>query len=140
MKGARKRAEAGELAFGTVDTYLIWRLTGGKVHATDATNACRTLLYNIETNAWDHELLEAARRAARRILPEVKDCADDFGMTDASDPRRADPDPRRRRRPAGGDHRAGLLQAGHDEVDLRHRLLCAAQYRHRAGALASTGC
>ena len=58
VKGARKRAERGELAFGTVDTYLIWRLTGGKVHATDATNACRTLLFNIETNDWDDELLE----------------------------------------------------------------------------------
>ena len=52
VKGARKRAEKGELAFGTVDSFLIWRLTGGKVHATDATNACRTLLFNIESNEW----------------------------------------------------------------------------------------
>jgi glycerol kinase len=81
VKGARKRAERGELAFGTVDTYLIWRLTGGKVHATDATNACRTLLYNIETNDWDDELLKLLD-VPRAILPEVKDCADDFGMTD----------------------------------------------------------
>ena len=65
MKGARKRAERGELAFGTVDSYLIWRLTGGKVHATDVTNACRTLLYNIETSDWDDELLALLARAAR---------------------------------------------------------------------------
>ncbi len=81
VPGARKRAERGELAFGTVDSYLIWRLTGGKVHATDATNACRTLLFNIETNEWDDELLEMLG-VPRAMLPEVKDCADDFGMTD----------------------------------------------------------
>ena len=58
VKGARKRAERGELLAGTIDTFLIWRLTGGKVHATDATNASRTLLYNIATNQWDDELLK----------------------------------------------------------------------------------
>ena len=57
VEGARKKAEAGELAFGTVDTYLIWRLTGGAVHATDATNASRTLMFDIEKGAWDDELL-----------------------------------------------------------------------------------
>ena len=61
MKGARKRAEKGELLAGTIDSFLIWRLTGGKVHATDATNASRTLLYNIETNDWDAELLKILR-------------------------------------------------------------------------------
>jgi glycerol kinase len=81
VPGARKRAEKGELAFGTVDSYLIWRLTGGKSHATDVTNACRTLLFNIKTNAWDDELL-ALFRIPRAILPEVKDNADDFGVTD----------------------------------------------------------
>jgi glycerol kinase len=54
--GARARAEAGELAFGTVDSWLIWNLTGGKVHATDATNAARTLLYNIAENRWDADI------------------------------------------------------------------------------------
>jgi glycerol kinase len=82
VKGARRRAERGELAFGTVDTYLIWRLTGGRVHATDATNACRTLLYNISTNDWDDELLKLFD-VPRALLPEVKDCADDFGVADA---------------------------------------------------------
>ncbi|MER9265266.1 glycerol kinase GlpK [Mesorhizobium sp. M0410] len=83
VKGARKRAEKGELLAGTIDSFLIWRLTGGKVHATDATNASRTLVYNIEQNAWDDELL-AILGIPARMLPQVKDCADDFGMTDKS--------------------------------------------------------
>ncbi len=81
VPGARKRAEKGEILFGTIDAFLIWRLTGGKVHATDATNASRTLLYNIAKNEWDGELLKILRVPAA-MLPEVKDCADDFGMTD----------------------------------------------------------
>ena len=81
VKGARDKAERGELAFGTIDTFLIWRLTGGKVHATDATNACRTLLYNIHTGLWDDELLRMLNVPAC-ILPEVKDCAADYGVTD----------------------------------------------------------
>lgn len=83
VKGARKRAERGELLAGTIDSFLIWRLTGGKVHATDATNASRTLVYNIEENAWDAELLDLLRIPAA-MLPEVKDCAADFGVTDTS--------------------------------------------------------
>src|SRR5688572_19216909 len=82
VPGARKRAQKGELAFGTVDSYLIWRLTGGRVHATDVTNACRTLLYNIETLEWDDELLDMFD-VPRAILPEVKENADDFGTADA---------------------------------------------------------
>ena len=81
VKGARARAERGDLAFGTVDTYLIWRLTGGRVHATDATNASRTLLFDIRKGAWSDELL-ALFSVPRAILPEVKDCAADFGVTD----------------------------------------------------------
>ena len=80
IPGARGRAEAGELAFGTVDTWLIWNLTGGKVHATDATNASRTLLFNIETGAWDAELC-ALLRVPLSLLPEVKDSAAAFGHT-----------------------------------------------------------
>ncbi len=83
MKGARKRAAKGELLAGTIDSWLIWNLTGGKVHATDATNASRTLLYNIADNRWDQTLLDALRVPAS-LLPEVKDCADDFGVTDES--------------------------------------------------------
>ena len=81
VKGARKRAEKGELLAGTIDSFLIWRMTGGRVHATDATNASRTLLYNIEANAWDDELLKILR-VPRALLPEVKDCADDFGIAE----------------------------------------------------------
>ncbi len=81
VKGARTRAEKGELCAGTMDTFLIWRLTGGKVHATDATNAARTLLFNIHTGEWDEQLLQRLN-IPRSLLPEVKDCAADFGKTD----------------------------------------------------------
>jgi len=80
VAGAREKAEAGKLAFGTVDTFLLWHLTGGKVHATDATNASRTMLYNIHDNCWDDELLKLLNIPAS-LLPEVKDSADDFGET-----------------------------------------------------------
>ena len=82
VEGLRGRAERGEICFGTVDSFLIYKLTGGKVHATDATNASRTLIYNIADNGWDEDLLEILKIPVG-ILPEVKDCADDFGMTDA---------------------------------------------------------
>jgi glycerol kinase len=75
---ARERAEKGELAFGTIDCFLLWRLTGGKVHATDASNASRTLLFNIHTQQWDDELLKFFG-IPRALLPEVKDNAADFG-------------------------------------------------------------
>ncbi|KKB76653.1 glycerol kinase [Devosia soli] len=81
VEGARARAEKGELAFGTIDTFLVWRLTGGKVHATDATNAARTLMFDIARNAWDDELLTLLA-VPRAILPEVKDCAGDYGVTE----------------------------------------------------------
>ncbi|RUT31047.1 glycerol kinase [Arsenicitalea aurantiaca] len=81
VRGARRRAEAGELAFGTVDSFLIWRLTGGHRHLTDATNACRTLLFDIGAHRWDDRLL-ALFGVPAALLPEVKDCADDFGETD----------------------------------------------------------
>lgn len=80
-EGARERAEKGELAFGTVDTFLLWRLSGGKEHATDATNASRTSLFNVQTQEWDEELLELFN-IPKSMLPEVKDCSADFGLTD----------------------------------------------------------
>lgn len=82
VEGARAQAEAGKLAFGTIDTFLIWRLTGGRVHATDATNAGRTLMFNIVTGEWDDDLL-AMLNIPASLLPVVKDCADDFGTTEA---------------------------------------------------------
>jgi glycerol kinase len=80
VKGLRKKAENGDVAFGTVDTYLVWRLSGGRQHVTDATNASRTLLLNIATGKWDTKLLEILGVPAA-ILPKVLDCADDFGVT-----------------------------------------------------------
>ncbi len=82
VEGARIRAERGDLAFGTIDTFLMWRLTEGRVHATDATNASRTLLYDIHEGVWDDELLELLR-VPRAGLPEVRDCASEFGGTSA---------------------------------------------------------
>jgi glycerol kinase len=81
VEGAQARAQRGELAFGTVDTFLLWRLTGGKVHATDLTNASRTLLCDIEKGAWDDDLLNLFG-VPRAMLPEIKQCRDDFGATD----------------------------------------------------------
>lgn len=83
VEGARASAENGELAFGTIDSFLIWRLSGGKVHATDTTNASRTNLFNINTLTWDDELLDLFQ-VPRCLLPEVKECADDYGKTAAS--------------------------------------------------------
>jgi glycerol kinase len=82
VPGARARAEKGELLFGTVDSFLIWRLTGGRVHAIDATNAARTLLFNIRENRWDEEIL-ALLDIPALMLPDVRDCAADFGSTRA---------------------------------------------------------
>ena len=81
VEGVRARADAGKLAFGTIDSFLLWRLTGGRSHATDATNASRTLLFNIHTQEWDEELL-ALFSIPRELLPEVKDCAADYGIAD----------------------------------------------------------
>ncbi|UAA38098.1 glycerol kinase GlpK [Paraneptunicella aestuarii] len=81
VAGAREQAEQGKLAFGTIDTFLIWRLTGGKVHATDVTNASRTNLYNIHDLAWDETLLQLFN-VPSSLLPQVLECADDYGTTD----------------------------------------------------------
>src|SRR3974390_1700886 len=78
VPGARARAERGDLLFGTIDCYLLWRLTGGKVHATDATNASRTLLFNLHPGQWDGDLLKILR-VPRSMLSEVKDSSHHFG-------------------------------------------------------------
>ncbi len=80
VAGAADKARAGELCFGTVDSFLIWRLTGGAVHVTDATNASRTQLFDIHQQCWCPELLEYFQ-IDPSLLPEVKDCAADFGVT-----------------------------------------------------------
>ena len=81
IPGAREAAARGTLAFGTVDSFLLWRLTGGRVHATDATNACRTMLYDIRRGDWDDDLLRLFG-IPRAVLPEIRDCAAEFGTTD----------------------------------------------------------
>jgi glycerol kinase len=80
VEGARAKAKAGKLMFGTVDSYLIWKLTGGVSHVTDATNAARTMLYNIREGQWDAEIC-ARFDIPMSMLPEVRDCASDFGTT-----------------------------------------------------------
>ncbi len=82
VEGARARAEAGELAFGTVDSWVIWNLTGGKAHVTDATNAARTMLYDIRKGRWSKTMCDLLD-IPMSLLPEVKDCAADFGVTRA---------------------------------------------------------
>ncbi len=83
VDGTRKLANEGKLAFGTVDCFLLWRLSGGRVHATDATNASRTMLFNIHSQSWDEELLGLFDIPAS-LLPDVHDCAADFGDTDGN--------------------------------------------------------
>jgi len=82
VDGVRERAHAGELAFGTVDSFLLWRLTGGREHATDASNASRTLLFNIHTQSWDDELLKLFG-IPHELLPVVLDCAAEYGVCDS---------------------------------------------------------
>ena len=145
VDGVRARAERGELMFGTVDTYLLWRLTGGEVYATDATNASRTMLFNIHRQCWDDELL-ALLGIPPGMLPEVKNSADDFGAIRA--------DLFGRRIPIGGvagDQQAALIgqacftpgmakstygtgcfmvmNTGDEAVRSTHRLLTTVAYR-----------
>ncbi len=81
VPGAREKAEAGDLAFGTLDSFLLWRLTGGRVHATDATNASRTMLYDIVNGRWDDDLLKLLN-IPRSLLPDVQGNVHDFGRVD----------------------------------------------------------
>src|SRR5262249_28510175 len=78
VAGARARAEAGQLAFGTIDSWLVWKLTGGARHVTDATNAARTLLFNIHSGQWDEELLRVLQIPAS-LLPEVRSSSEVYG-------------------------------------------------------------
>ncbi|WP_419251684.1 glycerol kinase GlpK [Caulobacter sp. ErkDOM-YI] len=106
VQGARARAEAGELLCGTMDSWVIWRLTGGKVHATDATNASRTLLFDIEAQAWSPAMLDLLD-VPDSLLPKVLDCADDYGVTTADVLGREVPI-----RGVAGDQQAALMGQG----------------------------
>ena len=83
VPGARDAAKAGHIAFGTIDSFLLWRLSGARLHATDATNASRTALYDIRQGRWDESLCELFN-VPRACLPEVRDSAGDFGLIDPS--------------------------------------------------------
>ncbi len=130
-EGARARAERGELAFGTVDRWLIWQLTDGARHVTDVSNASRTLLFNIHDFRWDDELL-GLLDIPRSLLPEVAPSQRRGGAHLGPAVRHRDPHRRHRRRPAGGHLRPGLLLARHGEEHLRHRLFHPDECR-RAG-------
>ncbi len=134
VKGLEARAEAGEVCFGTVDSFLLFKLTGGRLHATDATNAARTMLYDIRSGRWDERLLDRLS-VPRAVLPEVRDSQSDYGVTEPEHLGAALPITGRCRRPAGCRLRSGLLQARHAEGDLRHRLFRARQYRRGEGGL-----
>ena len=145
VPGARAKAEKGELSFGTIDSFLLWRLTGGLVHATDVTNASRTLLYDIHAQRWDSEMCRLFR-VPEAVLPEVRDNSGNFGITA--------PDLFERQLPIGGmagDQQAALigqacfdpgmvkstygtgcfllLNTGAEAVRSEHRLLTTAAYR-----------
>ncbi|HEX6143407.1 MAG TPA: glycerol kinase GlpK [Geminicoccaceae bacterium] len=145
VPGARAAAERGDLAFGTIDSFLLWRLTGGKVHATDASNASRTMLFNIHRQDWDDDLL-AILNIPRTVLPEVRDCSTLFGTTPAAMFGRPLPVTG-----IAGDQQAAavgqacfapgmlkstygtgcfaLLNTGSEPVPSRHRLLTTVAYR-----------
>ena len=106
VPGARAAAGRGELLAGTIDTWVIWKLTGGKVHATDATNASRTLLYDIRKRAWSGEMAEMLG-VPLDIMPQVQDCAGDYGETDSTILGRAIPI-----RGVAGDQQAALMGQG----------------------------
>ncbi|HEX7943794.1 MAG TPA: glycerol kinase GlpK [Phenylobacterium sp.] len=106
VSGARRAAEAGELLAGTIDAWVIWKVTGGRVHATDATNASRTLLYDIRAGVWSAEMGDMLN-VPLEILPEVRDCAGDYGETDAAILGRAIPI-----RGVAGDQQAALMGQG----------------------------
>ena len=127
IEGAREAAERGELLFGTIDTWLIWKLTGGRVHATDLTNASRTMLFNIHTLEWDERLLSVLGNPAFHASGGA-DKRRQLRQYDAS--RCGNPDLRGRRRSAGGAVRSGLLPCGRREKYIRHRMFSAYEHRH----------
>ena len=127
VEGALQRAQAGDLLFGTVDTFLLWRLTGGASHKTDATNASRTMLFNIHEQEWDAEIL-ARLDVPACMLPEVEDCSADFGHTDPCLVWCGDTHTGNGRRPAGSIDRAGLLHTGNDQEYLWDRLFRDHEY------------
>ena len=128
VPGVREKALRGEVLFGTVDTWLLWKLTGGAVHATDVTNASRTMLFDIHALRWDETLLGAGH-------PPVRPAGGALQQRDLRvhpDRRGEDPGGRHRRRPAGGPVRPGVLRGRRGQEHLRHRVLPADEHRREA--------
>jgi glycerol kinase len=126
VSGAQARAEAGELLFGTVDSWLVWKLTGGRAHVTDVSNASRTLVFDIHRGAWDDDLLGAPDPAGHAAGAGAFERGGRGVRCGAF--RRGDPGRRDRGRPAGGAVRPDLLQGGRGEEHVRHGVLPAGQY------------
>ena len=137
VDGARARAERGELAFGTVDSWLVWHLTSGHKHVTDVTNASRTLLFNIVKGEWDAELLKLFGIPAS-MLPEVKWSSERVGEVTTTLGLGGVADCGHCRRSAGGALRPIVLERGRGQEHLRHGLLSAPEHRHGVHAVAST--
>ena len=131
VEGAREKAEKGELLFGTVETWLIWKLTKGRVHVTDYSNASRTMLFNINTLEWDQEILDLLQ-IPKAMLPEPMPSSCVYGHTDPSY-FAADRDRRRGRRPAVRSVRAGMFPSGSCQEYIRYRMLPADEYGRKAG-------
>ena len=127
VEGARELAKKGDILFGTVDTWLIWKLSGGKVHVTDYTNASRTMLYNIHTLEWDRTLLEALDIPAE-ILPEVRPSSSVYGYADIEGVRSAIAGAGG---PAGSSIRTELLLSWGHKKHIRNRLLPSYEYRYK---------
>ncbi len=129
VEGSRERARNGELLFGTIDSWLIWKFTGGKTHVTDYTNASRTMLFNIHTLEWDAKMLEILD-VPREMLPEVKSSSEIYGRTKSGIAIGG----------IAGDQQAALfgqmcVEAGPGQEHLRHRLLPADEHRRQSGEI-----
>ena len=137
VDGLRARAERGELCFGTVDSYLVWRLTGGAVHVTDVTNASRTLLFDLHTLAVERAAAASCSKVPRALLPDVRGSSERYGETRGV-PGLPDGIPicRHRRRSAGGAVRPGLLRRRRRQVHVRHRRVHADEHRRTRRAVA----
>ena len=130
VPGAREKANRGELAFGTVDSWLVWKLTQGRTHVTDVSNASRTLIYNIHTLEWDQELLDLMEIPAS-MLPRVASSSEIYDHTNTTLFASKVPISGHRRRPAGGPFRTDVPRGRHGKKYLWNRLLYADEYRNQ---------
>ena len=139
VAGARARAEKGKLAFGTVDTWLVWKLTDGRLHVTDASNASRTMLFDIHAGRWDDELLRLLR-IPRSLLPEVRSSSEVYGEVGAEHALAGIAGGRHRRRPAGRAVRPDVHRARPHQEYLWDRVLHASEHRRARRWPRAIGC